>query len=647
MQINTSEVCYENPISSSPSSPGESGPVDVHQTSKQQLRLVCPNHDKINIKQLEKLPFETHHRAIVYLLVCVAGSEVWCKDDRKAGRGNRMLDAYKRCVTLWTEAQPLCRVNNCLMHVSTRQAILLNKKTLDRRFREYVRIPLVECAAECRKHVHFDSDTGWKPLSGWQWTDVLRHVEQWWFTRQCKRRELDKQRRKRNKYNKSEDVMSGRVAEWTSPVQLPAGWQPRECKGILKEPAIPLISRFCPLLCSGLGFEASPSCFIKETRPEKPACLLLPPPKSTNQHMIVCPSSDAVQPRLMGSMPKTLPSGTDGRQDQSNVRPPQRKANARSCGSLVELERKQVELLKRAQERSVQTNAAQPRLMGSMPKTLPSGTDGRQDQSNVRVRVQSNIRPPKRKANARSWSSLVKRERKLRDNKKSGCRRQVELLKRAQERHPERKQEYNDRINKLEDEELAVWGWPTPAPNDRRTFKLVIFSDSCESESESTAGGSDLTNNPDRLLPPQQTTALVTTETQPPAVTSHQSGRANMLPVATPTTTTTPETGSHEETQELSPQKTTALVATETQPPAVTSYQSGRANMLPVATPTTTTTPETGSHERQPCTGIQLIPPPIDAPALRILARLHDILDSRKAKIYIDAAIRKGDQSVR
>ena len=172
--------------------------------------------------------------------------------------------------------------------VSPRQANLLNKKALERRFSEYVRIPLVQCAAQCRKHLHFDSDTGWKPRSGWQWTDVLRHVEQWWYTHQCERRELDKQRRKRKKYNKSEDVISGRVPEWTSPLQIPAGWEPPKCKSILEEPAIPLISRFCPLLCSGLGFEASPSCFShrKETRPEKPACLLLPPPKSTNQYMI-------------------------------------------------------------------------------------------------------------------------------------------------------------------------------------------------------------------------------------------------------------------------------------------------------------------------------------------------------------------------
>ena len=102
-------VCDDNPISNSPSSPGASGPADVHQSfESQRLRLVCPNHkDKINIKQLEALKFEAHHRAVVYLLVCVAGSEVWCKDDRLSGRDDRMLDAYKRWVTPWKQAQPI------------------------------------------------------------------------------------------------------------------------------------------------------------------------------------------------------------------------------------------------------------------------------------------------------------------------------------------------------------------------------------------------------------------------------------------------------------------------------------------------------------------------------------------------------------
>ena len=311
-------VCDDNPISNSPSSPGASGPADVHQSfESQRLRLVCPNHkDKINIKQLEALTFEAHHRAVVYLLICVAGSEVWCKDNRTAGREDRMLNAYKKWVLRWRKAQPDCRVNDYLMKRSPTKDALIEKQALVRRFTEYVKAPLLKCDKECRKLLEFDG-TGWKPRDGCQWMQVLQHVQRWWFKQRCINKELDNERRKRKRHNDSEDVTSGRVTKWTGPVQIREGWQPPEFRGGLDDPVIPLISRFCPLLCSGLGFEESPSCFI-DRRPEKPA-LLLPTPNSTNQHMIVYPRSvetNAVQRRRMSSMSKTLPSGTGGRQEQ-------------------------------------------------------------------------------------------------------------------------------------------------------------------------------------------------------------------------------------------------------------------------------------------------------------------------------------------
>ena len=211
-------------ICSSPSSSDESGPVDVHQVFKQRLRLVCPNHkDKINIKQLEDLTFTAHHRAVVYLLVCVAGSEVWCKDDRPAGRDDRMLDAYKRWVTLWKQTQPHCRVNDYLMQRSPIKTVLITKEALVRRFTEYVKTPLLKCAKECRNHLEFDDDTGWKPRDGCQWIQVLQRVEQWWFKHRCINKERDNQRRKRKRYNESEDVTSGRVTKWTSPIQIRKG----------------------------------------------------------------------------------------------------------------------------------------------------------------------------------------------------------------------------------------------------------------------------------------------------------------------------------------------------------------------------------------------------------------------------------------
>ena len=79
----------------SPSDSAEDDPILEEQ--KQRLRLVCPKHEEqIHIDNLEQWKYNNHHRAIVHLLVCLAGSEIWCTDKTSTeGREDRMVKAYK------------------------------------------------------------------------------------------------------------------------------------------------------------------------------------------------------------------------------------------------------------------------------------------------------------------------------------------------------------------------------------------------------------------------------------------------------------------------------------------------------------------------------------------------------------------------
>ena len=116
----------------------------------------------------------------------------------------------------------------------------------------------------------------------------------------------------------------------------------------------------------------------------------------------------------------------------------------------------------------------------------------------------------------------------------SRYQRQLELLELQQQKAcPERKQELEHRRQKVMEEECALLQWPWPKPNERETFKLFFLSDS-GSESESEAGGLDLT-------PANDSSGE---KTQEPAVsTTPDNGCLDKSAVPTPVTTTTPENG--------------------------------------------------------------------------------------------------------
>ena len=255
----------------------------IFKEQKRRLRLVCPKHpEDIHIENLEQWTFKNHHRAIVHLLVCLAGTEIWCSDKTTIeGRQVRMMKAYKGWVALWKRAQPASRLNEHLLRKSTTDTALLTKEAITRRFKEYVKAPLIKCAAECQKHL--DWTKGGIPHSGRQWIDLLNDVKKWWYKHECSRKKLDQQRRTVNKYNLSADVKSGKVPKRKWAAVLPEGWQPPLLDGDFQDPVIPLIARFCPRLCHGLGFRKSPSCFSGKRAPKSSPSAMLTTPTNNSR----------------------------------------------------------------------------------------------------------------------------------------------------------------------------------------------------------------------------------------------------------------------------------------------------------------------------------------------------------------------------
>ena len=413
-QQQTPNACSKSSSRSSPDN------ADVHSITKEhnrQLRLVCPNHKEININRLEKWKLQNHHRAIVNLLLCLAGSEVWSSaPNTKAGREDRILIAYKRWVAVWKKAQPFCRVNAFLMYNSTTKPKEFSKHILERRFRECVRQPLAKCSATCIRFLqHPDFNNGKTPIDDRQWLEVLENTEKWWYMQECIRKEMDSRRRKRNKYNNSAAVKSGQIARSKSPIAIEEGWKPRSMQS--EDPLIPLISRFCPVLCAGLGFAKSPISSFSGLRPENLTSLL--------------------------QTPKSITSQPENRNMQSQEK-------ASNVDNQVDVHNKQ---------HSVETNEEQVRLMRSMSEEH-----------------NRNVRPAKRKANAdrnKDWASLIKQERKERESKQKNLLRRVELLRNKLIRCPEEKQKYKKEIIQLIGNELDILTLPDPVAGNPATFKFV------------------------------------------------------------------------------------------------------------------------------------------------------------------------------
>ena len=66
------------------------------QEQKKRLRLSCAKSD-IDLDELNNWSLVNHHRAIYYLLSCVAGIEVWCTGKTtKRNLEQRLLESYCR-----------------------------------------------------------------------------------------------------------------------------------------------------------------------------------------------------------------------------------------------------------------------------------------------------------------------------------------------------------------------------------------------------------------------------------------------------------------------------------------------------------------------------------------------------------------------
>ena len=129
-----------------------------------------------------------------------------------------------------------------------------------RKFSEYIKRPIIKAGAEVLKHI--DATTK-KPHSGTSWQDVLVAIEEWWRTQELTRKELDKRRRTAKAWNKEPEVVDGSIPSKTIPEFLSSSWvcPPRRSNQPFQDPLIPLIARFVPKLCEGLGFPPSPACF--------------------------------------------------------------------------------------------------------------------------------------------------------------------------------------------------------------------------------------------------------------------------------------------------------------------------------------------------------------------------------------------------
>ena len=157
---------------------------------KQRLRLKSAKHDDLG--DLTYWATTRHHRAIVCLLTCLAGAEIWeTKKGSKAQREDRFWAAYKGWAALYKIAMPKCRVRNFLLKTKpTPAAKQIKKDSLVRKFITDIKGPLVRLAAIVRTHLDFS--IGGIPRSGRTWEDVLEDVVEWWRCQQYCVKEIDK-----------------------------------------------------------------------------------------------------------------------------------------------------------------------------------------------------------------------------------------------------------------------------------------------------------------------------------------------------------------------------------------------------------------------------------------------------------------------
>ena len=195
-----------------------------------------------------------HHRAVVNLLTCLAGSDVMKCDGKVAVPVETLLHSYKTWVKLYHQAVPDCEVKHSYTNITIHGSKQITARKLYRKFKA-IQTTLLGITEICFGHLDFTS--GGKPRNNMQWQDVLNKVEKWWVKQQLRRKEMARRRRQVNKYNKTKQ---GQINP-RQVVPLGTDWKPRRKPGNHEDPIVPLISRFVPLLCEGLGFAASPACF--------------------------------------------------------------------------------------------------------------------------------------------------------------------------------------------------------------------------------------------------------------------------------------------------------------------------------------------------------------------------------------------------
>ena len=136
---------------------------------------------------------------------------------------------------------------------------ILTGDQIFRKFTEYIKRPIIRAAAEVIKHI--DMTIGGRPHSGKGWKDVLEKIRVWFRTQELYKRELNKRKLPARNHNKQQSVIDGTTPSIIIPEILPKNWKPDPEVRPFQHPFLPLIPRFVPRLCEGLGFAASPACF--------------------------------------------------------------------------------------------------------------------------------------------------------------------------------------------------------------------------------------------------------------------------------------------------------------------------------------------------------------------------------------------------
>ena len=181
-----------------------------------------------------------------------------------------MYPYHNRWATVFGKVQTDCRVKDYLLLDKPKAgAKELTGSQILRKFMEYIKRPIIKAAAEVIKHL--DMTIGGKPRSGQTWKDILKIIKEWWRKQELRRKELDRRRRAAKAFNKTQSVVDGTDPPQKIPEVLPSSWVVPELRPnkSFEDPFIPLIARFVPRLCVGLGFPASPSCFTGKAQVRK------------------------------------------------------------------------------------------------------------------------------------------------------------------------------------------------------------------------------------------------------------------------------------------------------------------------------------------------------------------------------------------